>query len=106
MQVRGHAEKCLNVLPDKDTETKWCYDHQLYNYAFFKKDAKTEEIAKKINGNLQDLDIGVDDDSSEPLPHLSDTKDWETWKTRMITMKPDMEEHSKMLALYMHCMLQ
>ena len=41
-----------------------------------------------------------------PLPHLLNSNDWKTWKESMLTMRPQMKEHSQILALYMHCMLQ
>ena len=41
----------------------------------------------------------------KPLTHLEKAEDWETWKQNMVTMKPNMKEYSKILALYMHCML-
>ena len=49
---------------------------------------------------------GGDKDAVKPLPHLNTVEDWNTWKANMLTMKPHMQEHSKLLAIYMHCMLK
>ncbi len=107
------------------------WDGNLYSYHFVDKDQETENIAQKLqdkaNGksevnccptlnhlttvsnvsyvSYQYLSEG-DGKSVKPLPHLNGEKDWETWKANMLTMRPHMKEYSKILALYMHCMLQ
>ena len=43
---------------------------------------------------------------TKPYPHLNAVEDWKFWKDSMLTMKPNMKNNSKILALYMHCHLQ
>ena len=53
--------------------------------------------------DLEEEDAAFDDFT--PLPHLRTKENWATWKTNMMGMMPQMEEYSKVLAMYMHCML-
>ena len=46
------------------------------------------------------------EETAEIMPELISTEAWNTWKKMMISVQPDMKEHGKQLALYMHCMIQ
>merc|ERR1712236_91683 len=107
------------------------WDSNLYSYHFIDKDEDSEKAAAKVK-SLPDKRVSTqgrnvmrekslldtedekqgdhqeqDDDQKEvkPLPHLLSREDWETWKANMKTMEPHMEEYSKYLAIYTHCML-
>jgi len=107
------------------------WNSNLYSYHFIDKDEETDKAAAKAKSvpdkrvstqgrnvmrkksllDTEDEKQGdhqeQDDDQKEvkPLPHLLSREDWETWKANMKTMEPHMEEYSKYLAIYMHCML-
>ena len=55
----------------------------------------------KADARNQDLE-----GTAEIQPELTNTEAWNVWKEMMIAVQPDMKEHGKQLALYMHCMIQ
>merc|ERR1712243_447318 len=107
------------------------WDENIYGYHFIYKDEDTEKSAAKAKSVTDKKDFTQDrnlmrknsaletehekqgdhqeqdDEQKEvkPLPHLVSREDWETWKANMKSMEPHMEEYSKYLAIYMHCML-
>ena len=63
--------------------------------------AYANETMKHDDERNQDLE-----EAAEIQPELTNTKAWNVWKEMMIADQPDMREHGKQLALYMHCMIQ
>jgi len=107
------------------------WDENIYGYHFIDKDENTEKSAAQAKSVTDKKDFTQDknlmkgksvlatedqkqgdhqeqdDEQKEvkPLTHLVSREDWETWKANMKSMEPHMEEYSKYLAIYMHCML-
>merc|ERR1712110_48470 len=91
----------------------------LYSYHGIDQDAETMAKAKKINSGSEYLSKEKQQatqrkssqspmklNSQSTLSHILTKKDWNIWKQNMVSMKAQMKEHSELLALYMHCMLQ
>ena len=89
---------------DPNQKCRWIY---IFSFSWGSKQCKSitdkthANDTKKHDEKNQDLE-----GTAEFQPELTNTEAWNSWKEMMIADQPDMREHGKQLALYMHCMIQ